>query len=126
MSVGNDDAAWMKRALSLAKRAEGATGHYPMVGAVIVRSGRKISEGYFRRPGGPHAEIRAIHKVGPRARGATLILNLEPCSHFGRTHPCADSVIKAGIKRVVAGMADPNPLVAVTMTILWLGELHGS
>jgi diaminohydroxyphosphoribosylaminopyrimidine deaminase/5-amino-6-(5-phosphoribosylamino)uracil reductase len=111
MSVGHDDAAWMKRALSLAKKAEGDTGHYPMVGAVIVRNGKLISEGYFCRPGAPHAEIRAIDKAGPGAKGATLVLNLEPCSHFGRTPPCADAVIKAGIKRVVAGMTDPNPLV---------------
>ena len=102
----------MQRALALACKAEGQTGHYPMVGALLVKNGRVISEGYFMRPGEPHAEVKAIRAAGPNARGATLVLNLEPCSHFGRTPPCADAVIKAGIKKVVAGMVDPNPLVS--------------
>ncbi len=103
---------WMKRALLLARKARGNTGHYPMVGAVIIRGNRKVSEGYFRAPGEPHAEINAIKRAGQKARGSTLVLNLEPCSHYGRTPPCTDAVIRAGIKRVVAGMEDPNPLVS--------------
>jgi diaminohydroxyphosphoribosylaminopyrimidine deaminase/5-amino-6-(5-phosphoribosylamino)uracil reductase len=102
----------MKRALSLARKAEGHTEHYPMVGAVVVKSGRIISEAGFESPGEPHAERTALEKAGPAAQGATLVLNLEPCSHWGRTPPCADFVIRSGIKKVVAGMMDPNPLVS--------------
>ena len=112
MSPQEDDVAWMRLALQLAEKARGDTQHYPMVGAVVIKNGRKLSEGYFHRPGQPHAEVNAIKGAGKKARGATLVLNLEPCSHYGRTPPCADYVIKAGIKRVVAGMTDPNPLVA--------------
>jgi diaminohydroxyphosphoribosylaminopyrimidine deaminase/5-amino-6-(5-phosphoribosylamino)uracil reductase len=112
MSVRPDDIRWMKRALALAARARGSVEHYPMVGAVVVKNGRLVAEGYFQKPGQPHAEVNALRKAGERARGADLILNLEPCSHFGRTPPCADAVIAAGVSRVVAGMQDPNPLVA--------------
>lgn len=112
MKSPRDDPAWMRRALALAKRAQGDTGHYPMVGALIVKNGRLISQSYFHLPGEPHAEALAIKKAGNKARGATLFLNLEPCSHHGRTPPCADAVIEAGIKRVVAGIKDPNPLVS--------------
>jgi len=112
MKLRGGDEAWMSRALALAKRARGDVNHYPMVGAVIVKSGKKISEGWFGKPGQPHAEVNAIRQAGARARGATLILNLEPCSHHGTTPPCANAAIDAGIKRVVAGMKDPNPLVA--------------
>ncbi len=101
----------MKRALQLAKRAEGETAHYPMVGALLVKNGKIISEGYFKKPGEPHAEVIAIEKAKNRARGATLILNLEPCAHYGTTPPCTEAIIRAGIKKVVAGMTDPNPLV---------------
>ena len=102
----------MKRALALAARARGDVAHYPMVGCVAVINGRVIGEGWFRKPGEPHAEVHALRAAGPAAQGATLVLNLEPCSHFGKTPPCADAVIAAGVKRVVAGMTDPNPLVA--------------
>jgi diaminohydroxyphosphoribosylaminopyrimidine deaminase/5-amino-6-(5-phosphoribosylamino)uracil reductase len=112
MTVRPEEIKWMRRALALARRAEGDTAHYPMVGAVIVKNGRKVAEGWFRRPGEPHAEVHALLAAGNRAKGATLVLNLEPCSHFGRTPPCADAVIRAGIRRVVAGMRDPNPLVS--------------
>ena len=101
----------MKRALQLAKRAEGETAHYPMVGALLVKNGEIISQGYFKKPGEPHAEVKAIEKAGSNARGATLILNLEPCAHYGTTPPCTEAIIRAGIKKVVAGMIDPNPLV---------------
>jgi len=107
-----NDEKLMKRALLLARRAEGFTEHYPMVGALVVKAGEIISEGFFERPGEPHAEVRAIQKAGANAQGATLVLNLEPCSHYGRTPPCSDLVIRAGIKKVVAGMMDPNPLVS--------------
>jgi diaminohydroxyphosphoribosylaminopyrimidine deaminase/5-amino-6-(5-phosphoribosylamino)uracil reductase len=112
MTATRDELRWMRRALALARRGQGQTGHYPMVGAVVVKNGRVVGEGWFRRPGEPHAEVHALQQAGRAARGATLILNLEPCSHFGRTPPCADAVIAAGVRRVVAGMTDPNPLVA--------------
>jgi diaminohydroxyphosphoribosylaminopyrimidine deaminase/5-amino-6-(5-phosphoribosylamino)uracil reductase len=102
----------MRMALALAERAAGRTSPNPMVGAVLVRGGKVIATGYHRIAGGPHAEIDALRRAGVKARGATLYLNLEPCSHYGRTPPCADAVIAAGVKEVVAGMADPNPLVS--------------
>ena len=102
----------MRRAIYLARQAEGFTEHYPMVGAVLVKNGKIISEDYFQRPGEMHAEAKAISKAGLAAKGATLVLNLEPCSHRGRQPPCADAVVKAGIKTVVAAMTDPNPLVS--------------
>ncbi|MFO8057325.1 MAG: bifunctional diaminohydroxyphosphoribosylaminopyrimidine deaminase/5-amino-6-(5-phosphoribosylamino)uracil reductase RibD [bacterium] len=108
----NDDVAWMKRALWLARKGEGETCQHPMVGAVIVKHGHKVSEGWFRRPGEPHAEVHALREGGANVRGSTIYLNLEPCSHYGQTPPCADALVRAGIKRVVAGMMDPNPLVS--------------
>lgn len=102
----------MRMALRLAFRGAGRTSPNPMVGAVVARGGNVIATGYHRRAGTDHAEIVALKRAGARAEGATLYLNLEPCSHFGRTPPCADAVIRAGVKRVVVGMADPNPLVA--------------
>jgi diaminohydroxyphosphoribosylaminopyrimidine deaminase/5-amino-6-(5-phosphoribosylamino)uracil reductase len=82
-----------------------------MVGAVLVKRGRVIGEGYHARAGEPHAEIVAIEKAGERAKGATLYLNLEPCTHYGKTPPCAPAVIEAGVAKVIIGMEDPNPLV---------------
>lgn len=102
----------MRMALALAEKAAGRTSPNPMVGAVLVRGGKVIATGYHRKAGGPHAEIDALRRAGVRARGTTLYLNLEPCSHHGRTPPCADALIAAGVKEVVAGMADPNPLVS--------------
>ncbi len=102
----------MRRALRLAEKAAGRTSPNPMVGAVLVRGGRVVGTGYHRRAGDDHAEIAALRLAGRNARGATLYLNLEPCSHYGRTPPCVDALIAAKIKRVVAGMADPNPLVS--------------
>jgi diaminohydroxyphosphoribosylaminopyrimidine deaminase/5-amino-6-(5-phosphoribosylamino)uracil reductase len=106
------DKRYMRMALGLAFKGAGRTSPNPMVGAVLVRSGKIIATGYHRRAGGDHAEIVALKRAGARAKGATLYLNLEPCSHFGRTPPCADAVIRAGVKRVVVGLADPNPVVA--------------
>ena len=106
------DAGFMRRALQLARRASGETSPNPMVGAVIVNArGRVVGEGYHRRAGWPHAEVEALRRAGARARGATLYVNLEPCSHQGRTPPCCDAVVGAGLARVVAAMRDPNPLV---------------
>jgi diaminohydroxyphosphoribosylaminopyrimidine deaminase/5-amino-6-(5-phosphoribosylamino)uracil reductase len=82
-----------------------------MVGAVVVRGGRVVGSGYHRRPGGAHAEVMALRRAGDRARGATLYVNLEPCAHHGRTPPCADAILRSGVRRVVASMRDPNPLV---------------
>ncbi len=111
MKSDTSDAAYMQRALDLAARALGRTSPNPAVGAVIVRGNRIIGEGFHRKAGRPHAEIEVLKNLAGTAKGATLYVNLEPCSHHGRTPPCADAVIQAGIKRVVIGMADPNPLV---------------
>jgi len=104
------DEKYIAAALELAKRAEGLTSPNPCVGAVVVKGGRIIGRGYHRRAGGPHAEIYALRQAGRKAEGATLYVSLEPCSHYGRTPPCVDSISSAGIKRVVAAMKDPNPL----------------
>jgi len=102
----------MKRALSLARRGSGKTSPNPAVGCVIVRDGTIVGEGWHRKAGTPHAEIHALHAAGELARGADLYVTLEPCSHFGKTPPCAEALIKAGPARVFIGMIDPNPLVA--------------
>jgi len=101
----------MRRALRLAKKGRGRTSPNPMVGAVLVKDGRVIGEGYHTKAGEAHAELLALREAKEEAKGATLYLNLEPCNHYGRTPPCAPAVIEAGVKRVVAGMEDPNPLV---------------
>lgn len=102
---------FMKMALSLAKRGVGWTEPNPLVGAVIVKDGRIIAQGFHRRFGEAHAEAMAIENAGERARDATLYVNLEPCCHFGKTPPCCHKIWKAGIRRVVASIQDPNPLV---------------
>jgi len=104
------DADFMRRALEVAERGRGLTSPNPMVGAVIVRDGRIVGEGAHLRAGGPHAEVQALAAAGDAARGATLYNTLEPCDHHGRTAPCAPAVAAAGITRVVAALADPNPL----------------
>lgn len=104
-----EDRVWMARALDLAARARGLTSPNPMVGAVIVRDGRVVGEGLHERAGAPHAEAVALSQAGEAARGATLYVTLEPCTHHGRTPPCAVSIIRAGIARVVAALRDPNP-----------------
>jgi diaminohydroxyphosphoribosylaminopyrimidine deaminase/5-amino-6-(5-phosphoribosylamino)uracil reductase len=106
-----DEERWMKRALRLAEKGRGRTSPNPMVGAVLSKEGRVVGEGYHTKAGEPHAEIIALGKAGEEARGATLYLNLEPCTHYGKTPPCAPAVIKAGVKKVVIGMEDPNPRV---------------
>ncbi len=106
------DSRFMARALKLAVRAKGRTSPNPLVGAVIVKSGKKIAEGYHKKAGEKHAEIAALEKAGPQARGAEMYVTLEPCCHTGRTGPCTDAIIEAGIKKVFLAMRDPNPLVA--------------
>jgi diaminohydroxyphosphoribosylaminopyrimidine deaminase/5-amino-6-(5-phosphoribosylamino)uracil reductase len=102
----------MRRALRLAARGRGRTLPNPLVGAVLVRDGVVVGEGWHRVCGGPHAEIEALRAAGAAARGATLYVTLEPCCHHGRTGPCTEAIIAAGVARVVAAMEDPNPLVA--------------
>ena len=104
--------AYMQRALDLARRAEGRTRPNPPVGAVVVRNGVIAGEGFHPRAGEPHAEIFALRAAGEAARGSDLYVTLEPCSHQGRTGPCAEAVVAAGIARVFVGIQDPNPLVS--------------
>ena len=104
--------SYLRMALRLARKAEGRTSPNPIVGAVLVRDGRIVGAGYHRFAGGDHAEIAALKRAGRKARGATLYITLEPCSHYGRTPPCTHALIAAGIKEVIAGTRDPNPLVA--------------
>ncbi len=100
-----------ERALELAERGRGKTGDHPLVGAVVVRDGSVVGEGWYEYDGVRHAEVIALEQAGEAARGATLHVTLEPCSHHGRTPPCADAVVAAGLARVVVGALDPNPLV---------------
>lgn len=109
-----DDQRWMRRALTLARRGLGTTRPNPMVGAVVVRDGQVLGEGFHRRAGQPHAEVEAmtaVAKAGHSPAGATIYVNLEPCAHTGRTAPCVDALIAARVARVVVGVRDPNPLV---------------
>lgn len=101
---------FMRRALTLAVKGKGRTSPNPMVGCVIVKGGRVISEGWHKFCGGDHAEVVALKRAGKKARGATMYVTLEPCSHWGRTPPCVEAIIKAGIKKVVVAMIDPNPV----------------
>lgn len=107
-----NDRDYMKMALDLAAEAMGRTSPNPMVGAVVVREGEIAGTGFHARAGTPHAEVVALKKAGDRARGSTLYVTLEPCCHHGRTGPCTEAVIAAGVRRVVAATTDPNPLVA--------------
>ncbi len=107
-----EDHAHMARALQLAARGLYTTTPNPRVGCVIVKDGQVLGEGWHERAGEPHAEIHALRAAGPAARGATAYVSLEPCSHHGRTPPCANALIDAGVARVVAAMRDPNPQVA--------------
>ena len=104
-----DDGAWMRRALALAERGWGQTAPNPMVGAVVVRDGVVVGEGWHAHYGGPHAEVEALRAAGDRARGATLYVTLEPCNHYGKTPPCTDAILAAGVRRVVAACDGPEP-----------------
>jgi len=112
MPTEADHLHFMKRALQLAQRGAGRVSPNPLVGAVIVRDGRVVGEGYHVYERKDHAEVVALRHAGELARGADLYINLEPCSHFGRTPPCARSVIEAGIRRAFVAIRDPNPLVS--------------
>ncbi|HEX7078701.1 MAG TPA: bifunctional diaminohydroxyphosphoribosylaminopyrimidine deaminase/5-amino-6-(5-phosphoribosylamino)uracil reductase RibD [Candidatus Eisenbacteria bacterium] len=101
----------MREAIRCARRGIGTTHPNPRVGAVVLRGGEVAARGYHERAGLAHAETRALEAAGSRAAGATLVVTLEPCAHFGRTPPCTDAILEAGIRRVVVGMLDPNPLV---------------
>ena len=106
------DESYIREALRIAEYARGRTSPNPLVGAVIVRDGTIVASGWHRAAGEPHAEIHALRMAGELARGATLYVTLEPCAHHGRTGPCAEAVIAAGLARVVVALSDPNPLVA--------------
>ncbi len=112
--VADGHVRWISRCLELAQRACGRTAPNPMVGSVIVQDGIVVGEGFHPGAGQPHAEVFALGQAGEQAQGATLYVNLEPCNHFGRTPPCTEAIIKAGIARVVIGMVDPDPRVAGT------------
>ncbi len=106
------DEHYMRRALELAALATGKTSPNPLVGCVITHNDQVIGEGFHYQAGTPHAEIHALLAAGDQAKGATVYVSLEPCSHFGRTPPCTDALLKAGVSRVVVAMTDPNPIVA--------------
>ncbi len=112
MNFSVADHAHMARALRLAELGLATTTPNPRVGCVLVKDGMVVGEGWHQRAGEAHAEIHALRQAGPAARGATAYVTLEPCSHYGRTPPCADALIDAGVARVVAALRDPNPLVA--------------
>ncbi|HSW15104.1 MAG TPA: bifunctional diaminohydroxyphosphoribosylaminopyrimidine deaminase/5-amino-6-(5-phosphoribosylamino)uracil reductase RibD, partial [Solimonas sp.] len=113
MAVNPEQAAhFMARALQLAGQGRYGTHPNPRVGCVIVRGGEIVGEGFHQRAGEPHAEVHALRAAGELARGAELFVTLEPCSHHGRTPPCADALVAAGVSKVWAAMQDPNPLVA--------------
>ena len=112
MSFSAVDHGMMARALQLAERGLWTTAPNPRVGCVLARDDKIVGEGWHEKAGEPHAEVNALRMAGDQARGATAYVTLEPCSHHGRTPPCAEALIAAGITRVVAAMSDPNPLVA--------------
>jgi diaminohydroxyphosphoribosylaminopyrimidine deaminase/5-amino-6-(5-phosphoribosylamino)uracil reductase len=106
-----DDIEFMRTAMGLAAKGLGLASPNPMVGAVVVAAGRVVGEGWHEGPGTPHAEVMALSEAGLLARGATLVVTLEPCNHHGRTPPCTDAIVAAGIARVLAAARDPNPIV---------------
>jgi diaminohydroxyphosphoribosylaminopyrimidine deaminase / 5-amino-6-(5-phosphoribosylamino)uracil reductase len=112
MNFTADDYRLMARALQLAEQGLWTTSPNPRVGCVLVQAGEIVGEGWHAKAGEPHAEVHALKAAGERARGATAYVTLEPCSHYGRTPPCAEALIAAGVSRVIAAMTDPNPLVA--------------
>ncbi len=112
MPFSEADHHFMSRAIELAKKGRFTTTPNPNVGCVIVKEGEVVGEGYHKKAGEGHAEVNALRQAGDKAVGATAYVTLEPCSHHGRTPPCAEGLIKAGVKRVVAAMVDPNPSVA--------------
>ncbi|MEK9149388.1 MAG: bifunctional diaminohydroxyphosphoribosylaminopyrimidine deaminase/5-amino-6-(5-phosphoribosylamino)uracil reductase RibD [Candidatus Desantisbacteria bacterium] len=111
------DKFYIREAIRLAKKGVGRTSPNPAVGAVITRNGRVVGKGWHKKAGSPHAEIEALSCAGRLAKNATLYVNLEPCSHYGRTPPCTETIIKAGIRRVVCSILDPNPKVSGAETL---------
>ncbi len=109
--IDPSDERYMRLALELGRKGEGWTRPNPIVGAVVVKDGRVVGWGWHKRYGGPHAEVFALEEAGAAARGATIYVTLEPCSHYGKTPPCVDRIIRAGIARAVVACRDPNPLV---------------
>src|SRR5580704_4661716 len=107
MASTSQDERFMRQALELARRGLGKTSPNPVVGAVLVRKGRAVAEGWHKRAGGPHAEVFALRNA--KAKGATLYVTMEPCSTWGKTPPCTEAIIAAGVKRVVIATLDPNP-----------------
>src|SRR4051794_35642903 len=107
-----NDEHWMRRALELAESGRGSVEPNPLVGAVIVREGHIVGEGWHQKFGAAHAEVNALAAAGAAARGATLYVTLEPCCHHGKTPPCTEAILAAGVARVVAAMRDPFPKVA--------------
>ncbi len=112
MTITPDDKRFMKEALSLGQKGLGRTAPNPAVGAVVVRDGVIVGKGFHKVAGGPHAEVNALNDAGEFSKDATLYVTLEPCNHYGRTPPCTEAIIRAGIRRVVIGTLDPNPQVA--------------
>ncbi len=112
MKPGARDKFWMRKAIKTARGGWGTTSPNPVVGAVVVKNGREVGRGYHHRAGDPHAEVHALAAAGKKCRRATLYVTLEPCSTAGRTPPCVAAIVEAGIKRVVIGNIDPNPLHA--------------
>src|SRR5579862_2352197 len=110
--MSESDRRWMKHALELAERGRGHVEPNPLVGAVIVRDGQLVGEGWHQRFGQAHAEVNALAQAGEAAKGATLYVTLEPCCHHGKTPPCTAAVLQAGMRRVVMAMTDPFPRVA--------------
>jgi diaminohydroxyphosphoribosylaminopyrimidine deaminase / 5-amino-6-(5-phosphoribosylamino)uracil reductase len=113
-SLDSFDRQMMRRCLDLARQALGQTAPNPLVGAVVIKNGAIVGEGFHPKAGQPHAEVFALQAAAGQTSGSTVYVNLEPCSHFGRTPPCADALIAAGVAKVVVGMVDPNPKVAGT------------
>lgn len=101
----------MLRAIALARKAKGKTFPNPMVGAVVVKGGEIVGEGYHKKAGTPHAEVIALRASGEQSEGAELYVSLEPCAHYGKTPPCVKDIVESGVKKVYVAMRDPNPLV---------------
>src|SRR5216110_3309999 len=108
----------MERALDLARRGWGRVAPNPLVGAVVLAGDAVVAAGYHAEFGGPHAEVVALRAAGERARGATLVVNLEPCAHHGKTPPCTDAILAAGVQRVVAAIRDPDPQAGGGLDVL--------
>ena len=119
-----NDESWMGRALELARLGWGQVAPNPMVGAVIANYGSIVGEGAHRRFGESHAEVEALNAAGEHARGATMYVTLEPCTHHGKTPPCADAIIRAGVSRVVVAVRDPNPQAGGGVEQLRAADIH--